>query len=52
MIIECLRCAEILKNYSINIEVVDIQSLRPLDIKTIVKSIKKTKKAVIVDNGV
>lgn len=51
MIIECLRCAEILKNYSINIEVVDIQSLRPLDIKTIVKSIKKTKKAVIVDNG-
>ena len=52
MIIECLRCAEILKNYSINIEVVDIQSLRPLDIKTIVKSIKKQKKQLLLITGV
>ena len=51
MVIECLRSAKILKNYSINTEVVDIQSLRPLDIKTIINSIKKTQKAIIVDNG-
>ena len=51
MVTECLRSAQILKNYSINVEIVDIQSLRPLDIKTIIKSIKKTKKAIIVDNG-
>jgi pyruvate/2-oxoglutarate/acetoin dehydrogenase E1 component len=51
MVIECLRAAKILKDYSINVEVVDIQTLRPLDYKTILKSIKKTKKAIIVDNG-
>ena len=51
MVIECLRSAKILKNYSINAEVVDIQSLRPLDIKTIINSVKKTKKTIIVDNG-
>ena len=51
MVIECLRSAKILKDFKINAEVIDIQSLRPLDIKTILKSVKKTKKAVIVDNG-
>jgi len=51
MTIECLRCAEILKKYSIHVEIVDLQSLRPLDIKTIMKSVKKTKKALVVDNG-
>ena len=52
MIIECLRSSKILKNYSINAEIVDLQSLRPLDINTIMKSIKKTKKALVVDNGI
>ncbi len=51
MVIECLRSAKILKNYSIKVEVVDIQSLRPLDIHTIINSVKKTKKAIIIDNG-
>ncbi len=51
MVMECLRCAEILKKYSIQVEVVDLQSLRPLDINTIMKSVRKTKKALIVDNG-
>ena len=50
-VIECLRSAKILKSYSIDAEVVDIQSLRPLDIQTIMNSVKKTKKAIIVDNG-
>jgi pyruvate/2-oxoglutarate/acetoin dehydrogenase E1 component len=50
-VIECLRSAKILKSYSIDVEVVDIQSLRPLDIQTIMNSVKKTKKAIIVDNG-
>ena len=43
MVIECLRSAKILKDFKINAEVIDIQSLRPLDIKTILKSVKKTK---------
>ena len=51
MIVECLKCAKILKNYSINVEVVDIQSYRPLDIGTILRSVKKTKRAIVVDNG-
>ena len=51
MILECLRASKILKDYSIDAEVVDIQSLRPLDINTIFNSVKKTKKAIIVDNG-
>ena len=51
MVVECLRAATFLKNFSVNCEVVDIQCLRPLDIKTILKSVKKTKKVIIVDNG-
>ena len=51
MVIECLRGASILKDYSISAEVIDIQSLRPLDIKTLVKSARKTKRIIIVDNG-
>jgi pyruvate/2-oxoglutarate/acetoin dehydrogenase E1 component len=51
MVIECLRSAKILKNFSVNVEVIDIQSLRPLDTKTIINSVKKTKNAIIVDNG-
>ena len=51
MLVECLRSAQILKQNSISVEVVDIQCLRPLDKTTIVNSVKKTKNALIVDNG-
>ncbi len=51
MVVECLRSSKILENYSINVEVVDLQSLRPLDINTIMRSVKKTKKVLVVDNG-
>ena len=51
MVIECLRAARILKNFGVRVEVVDIQSLRPLEMGTIIKSVRKTKKAIIVDNG-
>ena len=51
MVIECLRSSKILKDYNINVEILDLQSLRPLDVNTIIKSVKKTKKALIVDNG-
>jgi acetoin:2,6-dichlorophenolindophenol oxidoreductase subunit beta len=51
MVIECLRSASILKKFKIKAEVVDLRSLRPLDSKTIIKSVKKTKNVLIVDNG-
>ncbi len=50
-VINCLESAKILKKFNISAEVIDLQSLRPLDINTILKSAKKTKNIIIVDNG-
>ena len=49
--LECIRAAKILKKYNISCEVLDLRSLRPLDVSSIVKTAKKTKKVLIVDNG-
>lgn len=35
--------------YKINIEVIDVRTLSPLDKKTLIKSFKKTKKAIVLD---
>ncbi len=51
MTVENIRAAKILKNYNIFPEVIDIRSLRPLNTNKIIKSINKTKHALIVDNG-
>ncbi len=48
---KALEASEILKNDGIDAEVIDLRSLRPLDDKTIMNSIKKTHKVVIVDEG-
>ena len=50
-LVECLKCHNFFKKYGINLEIIDLRSIRPLDINTIIKSVKKTKKAIIVDNG-
>lgn len=50
-IIECIFAAKILKKYGILCEVLDLRSLRPIDKKAILKTAKKTKKILIVDNG-
>ncbi len=49
--LECVRAAKILKKFNISCEVLDLRSLRPLDISSILKTAKKTKKVLIVDNG-
>ncbi len=46
-----IRAARILSNYGINAEVVDLRTIRPLDRETIFNSVKKTKRAIVVDNG-
>jgi pyruvate dehydrogenase E1 component subunit beta len=46
-----LQAAETLAGESISAEVVDLRSLRPLDDATIVASVRKTRRAVIVDEG-
>ncbi len=50
---ECLKAIEYLKNQNknINIELIDLRSLTPIDRKAILKSAKKTKKVLIIDNG-
>jgi pyruvate dehydrogenase E1 component beta subunit len=46
-----LKAAEELAKKHINAEVIDLRTLRPLDTETIVESIKKTGRCVIVEEG-
>jgi pyruvate/2-oxoglutarate/acetoin dehydrogenase E1 component len=46
-----LGAAEQLSEEGINAEVIDLRSLRPLDDATIIGSVKKTRRAIIVDEG-
>lgn len=48
MVEECIKASSILESEGISPEVIDIRTLIPLDIETIVSSIKKTNKAIIV----
>jgi len=51
MVTEALRAKHHLKHAGLNAEIIDPISLRPLDIDTIVNSLKKTGHLLIVDNG-
>ncbi len=51
MLWRCLEAAERLAAEGISAEVVDLRSLRPLDDATIMASVVKTHRAVIVDEG-
>ena len=47
-----LKAAEILQNeHQINAEVIDLRSIRPLDEETILKSVRKTHRAVLVEEN-
>jgi pyruvate/2-oxoglutarate/acetoin dehydrogenase E1 component len=48
--IEVLKLTKILKKNNISIDHIDLRSIKPLDYMTILKSLKKTKKILIVDN--
>jgi len=48
---KALEASDILAKDSIDVEVIDLRSLRPLDDETIMKSISKTHRVVIVDDG-
>jgi acetoin:2,6-dichlorophenolindophenol oxidoreductase subunit beta len=51
MLVECLRAHEILCDIGIAAEVIDPISLVPLDIDTIVASVKRTGRLLVVDNA-
>ena len=48
---KCLEAADLLANEGIQAEVVDLRILRPLDTATILDSVRRTHRAVIVDEG-
>ncbi len=48
---DSLRAAEVLENAGIDAEVIDLRTLNPLDLATIVESVKKTGKAIVVYEG-
>lgn len=48
---KALDAAEILEKEEIDAEVIDLRSLRPLDDETIMNSVKKTHRVMIVDEG-
>ena len=51
MAVECLRVAEYLREQEIDVEIVDPVSLVPLDTQTLLNSIQKTGRLLIVDCG-
>jgi pyruvate dehydrogenase E1 component subunit beta len=48
---ESLRAAEALENHGIDAELIDLRTLNPLDLATVVNSVKKTGKAVVAYEG-
>jgi len=52
MVSKSLEAAKILKDkYNLSVEVIDLQTIRPLDSKTILESVKKTNRLVIVEES-
>ncbi len=51
MITLCMESAEQLLQSGIDIEVIDIRTVKPLDIVTVADSVRKTHRAVIVEEG-
>ena len=52
MLHKSLEAAEILKKeYNLNVEVIDLQSLRPIDSETIINSVKKTNRVITVEES-
>jgi pyruvate/2-oxoglutarate/acetoin dehydrogenase E1 component len=48
---KALAAAETLSREGIDAEVVDLRSLRPLDMPTLLASVRRTRRAVVVDEG-
>jgi pyruvate dehydrogenase E1 component beta subunit len=48
---KALEAAELLASEGIDAEVLDLRVLRPLDMQTIVASVRKTRRALVIDEG-
>lgn len=47
----CLAAAEELAKNGVNVEVIDLRSVRPIDYDTVIKSVKKTNRCVFVEES-
>jgi pyruvate/2-oxoglutarate/acetoin dehydrogenase E1 component len=52
MTLKCLEAAEILARDGLDVEVVDLRTLHPLDKETVLDSVRKTSRAVIVHEAI
>ena len=50
-VIECLKALKELKKYKVSADIIDLRTIKPIDYKLIFSSVRKTKKLLIVDNG-
>ncbi len=48
--IDCVNASKILKKKNINAEVIDLISIQPMETEKIIRSVKKTRNLIIVDN--
>tara|TARA_B110000037_G_C17126810_1_gene508503 strand:+ start:1319 stop:2305 length:987 start_codon:yes stop_codon:yes gene_type:complete len=51
LVVDALKASDMLKKVGISVEVIDPRTLSPIDYKTILKSVKKTKRLVVADPG-
>ena len=51
MTIECIKASRALSKIGIDIELIDLISIRPIDFQTIKKSVLKTKRLIVVDQA-
>lgn len=51
MVHTSLKAAEVLKEKNIDAEVIDLRTVSPIDIETIIESVKKTNRAVVVQEA-
>lgn len=51
MVGKCVKAAEVLAKEGIEVEVINLRTIRPMDFKTIVESVKKTSRLVTVEEG-
>ncbi len=49
--LEALKAAEILEKNNIKAEIIDLRTVKPIDESTIINSVKKTGKLIVLDNG-
>ncbi len=50
-VIECIKIANVLSEFNLTAEVINLRSIQPWDKRTVLESVGKTQKAVLLDTG-